>query len=182
VGRHYFEFGTYGLAASVLPGGIDVGAADHYTDAALDANYQFTFDPKNVASDMVSAHATWIHETATTKASEILSGANPTHRLATFRADISYSLGATITPTIQYFQTGGSTDPGFWGTPSGSPNSSGVIAELAYVPFGKPDSLISWGNIRFAIQYVNYFRFDGGTHNASGNNALYLSVWAATHF
>jgi hypothetical protein len=182
VGRHYFEFGTYGLTASVLPGGLDVGYANQVTDAALDANYQFRFDLKNVTSDMISAHATWIAENATTKASQIILGSNPTERLNTFRADVSYSFGATITPTIQYFQTAGSSDMAYWGTPSGSPNSSGVVAEIAYVPFGKPDSIISWGNIRFAIQYVNYFRFDGGTHNATGNNALYLSVWAATHF
>jgi hypothetical protein len=70
----------------------------------------------------------------------------------------------------------------YWGTPSGSPNSSGVIAEIAYVPWGKPDSWISWGNVRFAVQYVSYFRFDGSSHAASANNALYFTVWAAAHF
>jgi hypothetical protein len=36
--------------------------------------------------------------------------------------------------------------------------------------------------VRVAAQYVNYFRFDGQSHAASDNNALYLSVWAAAHF
>jgi hypothetical protein len=99
-----------------------------------------------------------------------------------FRADVSYSFAAAITPTIQYFQTNGTNDAAYWGTPNGSPNSSGVIAEIAYVPFGKPDSLIAWGNIRFAVQYVSYFRFDGTSHGASANNALYFSVWAAAYF
>jgi hypothetical protein len=181
-GRSYAEFGTYGLHGNVLPGGIDVGPTDSFTDTALDANYQFRFNLKSVVSDMISAHATLIHEDASLGASQIIDGALKSHTLNTFRADVSYSFAATVTPTIQYFHTGGTTDAAYWGTPNGSPNSSGAIFEIAYAPFGKPDSLISWGNIRFAVQYVDYFRFDGETHNASANNALYLSVWAAAHF
>jgi len=181
-GRSYAEFGTYGLTASVLPGGMNVGPTDHFTDTALDANYQFTFNPKSVTSDMVSAHATLIHEYASLNASEITVGSLPSHNLNTFRADVSYSFSATVTPTIQYFQTGGTSDVAYWGTPSGSPNSSGMIFEIAYVPWGKPDSPIAWANIRFALQYVAYFRFDGDTHNASANNTLYPSVWATLHF
>ncbi len=182
-GRNYLQIGTYGLSASVLPGGITVpGRSDRFTDTALDANYQFSFDPKSVTGDMISAHATMIHEDASLHASEIGRGALVSHGLDTFRADVSYSFAATITPTIQYFQTNGTNDSAYWGTPNGSPNSSGIITEIAYVPWGKPDSFISWGNVRFAVQYVSYFRFDGATHNASANNALYLTVWAAAHF
>jgi hypothetical protein len=182
-GRSYFQAGTYGLHASILPGGIDIpGQSDVFTDSALDTNYQFIVDPKSVVSDMISAHATLIHESGALAASEFINGARYSHQLDTFRADVSYSFAATITPTIQYFQTNGTSDAAYWGTPSGSPNSSGVIAEIAYVPWGKPDSLISWGNIRFAAQYVTYFRFDGDTHNASANNTLFLSVWGAFHF
>jgi hypothetical protein len=183
IGRHYFEFGTYGLSASVLPGGVQVpGATDWFADNALDANYQFVFNPRNVTSDVISAHATLIHEDASLKASQTAVGAAPSHGLDTFRADLSYSIGATVTPSIQYFQTNGTNESAYWGTPNGSPNSSGMIMELAYVPWGKPDSWISRGNVRFAVQYVSYFRFDGATRNASVNDALYFSVWAAAHF
>jgi len=182
-GRHYLQVGTYGLSASVLPGGIAVpGQVDRFTDVAFDSNYQFVVDPKSVVSDMVSAHATYIHEYASLGASQALYGSSATHGLNTFRTDVSYSIGATVTPTLQYFQTGGTTDVAYYGTPTGRPNSNGVIAEIAWVPFGKPDSLISWGNIRLAVQYVNYFRFNGDSHRASANNALYFSVWAAAHF
>jgi hypothetical protein len=182
-GRNYFEFGTYGLNAGVSPGGIEIpGHVDQFTDLALDANYQFRFNPKNVVSDMISAHATLIHEDAWPGASQIISGSLPFHGLDTFRADMSYSFGATITPTIQYFQTNGTSDAAYWGTPNGSPNSSGMIAEVAYVPWGKPDSFITWGNVRLAVQYISYFRFDGVTNNATANNALYFSLWAAAHF
>jgi hypothetical protein len=182
-GRNYAQIGAYGISADVLPGGIDLpGLVDHHVDTALDANYQFRFDPKSVTSDMISAHATYIHERSNLAASQAIVGANPNHGLNTFRADVSYSIGATVTPSIQYFQTNGTNDTAFWGTPNGSPDSSGIITEIAYVPWGKPDSPINWGNVRFAAQYVSYFRFDGVTNNAAANNALYLSVWFATHF
>jgi hypothetical protein len=183
IGRHYLQFGTYGLNASVLPGGVEIpGQVDQFTDLALDTNYQFTFNPKSVTSDMVSAHATLIHEDAWLGASQIIGGSRPFHGLNTFRADVSYSFAATITPSIQYFQTNGTNDAVYWGTPNGSPNSSGMIAEVAYAPWGKPDSFITWGNVRLAVQYVSYFRFDSVTNNAAANNALYFSVWAAAHF
>ena len=183
VGRHYLQVGTYGLNANVDPGGIEVpGHADQFTDLALDANYQFTFNPRNVTSDLISAHATLIHEDAWLGASQIVGGSLPFHGLNTFRADVSYSFAATVTPSIQYFQTNGTGDANYWGTPNGSPNSNGVIAEIAYVPWGKPNSFISWGNVRFAVQYVSYFRFDGESNDAAANNALYFSVWAAAHF
>lgn len=181
-GRHDLQLGTYGLHASILPTGADPGPSDDFTDTALDANYQFRWDPKDVTSDMISAHATAIHEDASLGASQILAGATRSRSLDTLRADVSYSLGATLTPTLQYFQTSGRRDSAYFPTPNGSPNSSGLIAELAYVPWGKPDSAITWGNIRFALQYVSYLRFDGLTTNASSHNTLYASVWLAAHF
>lgn len=183
IGPHSAEVGTYGLNANVSPGGVEIpGYADQLTDVALDANYQYYFNRKSVTSDIISAHATMIHEDAWLGASQVISGALPFHGLDTFRADVSYSFGVAITPSLQYFQTHGTSDMAYWGTPNGSPNSSGVITEIAYVPWGKPDSFITWGNVRLAVQYVSYFRFDGVTKNATANNALYFSVWAAAHF
>ncbi len=181
-GRHYVEIGTYGITASVLPGGIDVGPSNRYTDVAIDTTYQFNLNPMKVISDIVSAHATWIHEDASLGASESLTNALKAHQLDTARADVSYSFCATITPTLQYFRTSATNDIAYWATPGGRPDSSGFIGELAYVPWGKPNSFISWGNVRFAVQYVGYSRFDGDTHDASANNTLYFSFWAAAHF
>ncbi len=182
-GRHYVEVGSYGLAASVRPGGVDIpGLTNRVTDTAVDANYQFTLNPKHVVGDMISAHATLIHEDAQLAASRVIEGANPSDHLTTVRADVSYSIQDTWIPTVQYFSTGGSTDMTYWGTPDGKPNSSGVVAELAYVPWGKPDSPIQFGNVRLAVQYVSYLDFNGAVRGASANNALYVSVWLATHF
>jgi hypothetical protein len=182
-GRSNWEVGTYGIAVNVLPAGQSPGgAADHFVDAAVDANWQFTFKPKLIASDIISAHATLIHEDQDLSASTILSSTNPHNRLTTMRADVSYSIAATVTPTVQFFHTTGSSDIAYWQTPNGSPDSTGTVLEVAYVPFGKPDSFIKWGNIRFAAQYFLYTQFDGQTRGASRNNNLYLSVWAAWHF
>ncbi len=183
IGRAYWEIGTYGIDAHLLPNDLSpAGKTDHVTDAAADATWQFVFRPRQVTGDVLSAHATLIEENQDLGASAILSGTRPHDQLTTARADLSYSIGATVTPSVQIFHTSGNTDPALWSTPNGQPNSDGYIAEIAYVPFGKPDSLIKWGNIRFAVQFVGYTRFDGQTHGAAGNNTIYASIWAAWHF
>jgi len=111
-----------------------------------------------------------------------LTGALLDHSLDTFRADVSYSFAATVTPSVQYFRTVGTADPNYWGTANGSPNSDGMIFEVAYVPWGKPDSPFPNVNVRLAVQYVSYFRFDGSAVNASRNNNLYFSLWTAVKF
>ncbi len=181
--RHNVQFGTYGMHVSVNPGGDGSAArTDSFTDIAFDTNYQWIADPKSVVSDMVSAHATWIHENQYLSASNILAGANRRGNLDTMRADVSYSIGATVTPSIQYFRTSGSANPLYYGLPGGVPNSAGFIGEIAYVPWGKPDSPWPWINVRLAAQYVAYTQFNGTTSHAGDNNAFYLSLWTAWRF
>ena len=57
-----------------------------------------------------------------------------------------------------------------------------MIGEVAYVPWGKPDSPFQFLNVRLAAQYVAYTEFNGTSHGAAGNNALYLSLWGALYF
>lgn len=181
--RQSFELGGYGMHVDIYPNGdTSVGRTDTYDDVAFDANYQFIINPRTVTSDMLSAHTTLIHEDQALNASQSLSGANAHDTLNTFRIDASYSFGATITPTVQYFRTWGSPDANFYSLPNGSPNRAGFISEIAYVPFGKPNSPIQWGNLRLALQYVTYTEFNGTSHGASKNNTVYLSLWLATHF
>lgn len=181
--RNSWEVGTYGIVANVLPTGLSPGGrADRFTDVAADANWQFTFQPKLIASDVLSTHATIIQEYQDLAASNVLSGSNPHGRLTTMRADLSYSIAATLTPSVQLFRTTGSRNAAYWQTSNGDPGSSGAIAELAYVPFGKPTSPNQWGNLRLAVQYIIYSRFDGQIQNASDHNTLYASLWAAWHF
>ena len=181
--RQNVQVGTYGLHASLYPGGDgSVGRTDSFTDIAFDANYQWIADTKSVVSDMISAHATWIHEDQRLSASNVLSGVNRGGNLDTVRADVSYSIGATWTPTVQYFQTSGAANPLYFGLPSPVPNSAGFIGEIAYVPWGKPNSPWQSVNIRIALQYVAYTQFNGSSNRASDNNALFLSLWTAFRF
>jgi hypothetical protein len=182
--NHHFELGAYALSGSVVPGGNQTfGLGVLKTDTAFDANYQYISDPTHVTSNRLSAHATYIHETATMDPIDALAlGALPGHQLDTWRADVSYSFGATVTPTVQYFRTTGTADINYWGTPTGSPNSSGMIFEIAYVPWGKPDSPFPNMNVRLAAQYVSYFTFDGCSTNARNNNNFFFSLWTAVKF
>jgi hypothetical protein len=184
LGKHAnWEIGTYGIAAQILPQGLSPsGKADDFTDVAVDANYQYTFQPRAVASDVISAHATAISEDQDLGASALLNGADRHGHLTTMRADVSYSWGATVTPSVQLFRTTGTANAGYWSTPGGNPGSGGAILELAYVPFGKPDSPLAWGNLRLAAQYVVYDRFNGQTKDAAHNDSVYLSLWLAWHF
>jgi hypothetical protein len=182
--RHHAEVGAYVLSGTVIPGASQtLGLPVRKTDVALDANYQFIPDASKVTSDRLSAHATYIHETATLSESDALAlGALANHWLDTMRADVSYSIAATVTPSLQYFRTVGTADGNYWGTANGSPNSDGMIVEVAYVPWGKPDSPFPNMNVRLAVQYVNYFRFDGTSAGASRNNNFYFSLWTAVKF
>jgi hypothetical protein len=182
--KHHAELGAYALTGSVFPPNIQaLGFRTHAVDTALDANYQYIFEPAKVTSDMLSAHATYIHEDSTIDA-----GTPPglfgtlRHSLDTVRFDVSYTFKATVTPSVQYFQTTGNADASYWSTPNGSPNANGMIFEVAYVPWGKPDSPFPNVNVRLAVQYVNYFTFDGTSQNASSNNNYYFSLWTAMKF
>jgi hypothetical protein len=183
-GSHHAEVGAYALTGTVLPGGNQTfGFNNRVIDTAIDANYQFICDPAKVASDMLSAHATYIHEDGNIVGSQ----AQPLfgtlrHSLDTMRFDVSYSLAATVTPSVQYFRTTGTADASYWSTPTGSPNSDGIVFEVAYVPWGKPDSPFPNMNLRLAAQYISYFTFDGTSVNARNNNNLYLSLWTAVKF
>lgn len=84
----HLEVGAFGLAASVIPAGLPAtGLTDQLTDLAVDATYQYIVNPSKLTSDMLSAHATFIHEWSLTPASQAFLGALPNHRLTTMRAD-----------------------------------------------------------------------------------------------
>jgi hypothetical protein len=173
-GDHYLEFGTFGLDTNVFVGGGDaIGRSDHLTDVALDATYNYTGDPDNIATGYI----TYIHENQDLNESSILLGSNAKDNLDTFRINGSYSYQNTYTLSGQYFQTTGTSDDALYG---GSPNSSGWTWEVAYVPSGKKDSWFpTWFNPRLSLQYTFYNQFDGSSAHASDNNTLYLLLWIA---
>jgi hypothetical protein len=174
-GPHYVQFGTFGFEGNANPGGdTTTGRTDQFTDLGFDANYQWTGASP---AHMISAHAAYIDEHLNLGASSLLVGANPKDRLSTLRTDVSYSFKDTIIPSVQFFNSWGSNDPNFFGTPGGTPNTSGFISEIAFVPFGKADSLTFFYNMRFDIQYVAFTKFGGVSSHASDNNSWYFNLW-----
>jgi hypothetical protein len=180
--NHHVELGAFALTADVVPGRNQTfGVNTRKTDPALDATYQYISNPARVTSDRLSAHATYIHETAAMQAgpAQAATGELLDHALDTARFDISYSFAATVTPSIQYFRTTGTSDLKYWATPNGSPNSDGMILEVAYVPWGKPDSLFSNLNLRLIGQYASYFTFNGSSTNARRGDNLFFGLQTA---
>ena len=167
-----WEVGAYGIRARRNPGGDSSQGADTFSDWGVDGTYQYIGDGTHV----VSAHATYIHEDQDLMASAVLFGTNRRNTLKTARADVSYSYKNTWTPSVQVFTTQGSNDPAFYGS---GVRTTGYILELAYIPFGKPDSPIYWANTRLAVQYVGYRKFNGEKRGATANNTLFLNLWVA---
>ena len=176
----YLMFGTYGLTAQLYPTGIS-GAVNHYTDAGIDAQVE-----QKVDEGMLIGRASFIHESRSLNAAlaanpataEFLKG-----NLQSLRASASYLPSLRYSVSAAYFLTSGNTDQVLYapasvvGSRIGSPNTSGILGELAYNP---------WQNTRLAAQYVLYQKFngastnyDGSGRNATGNNTLYLYLWLA---
>ncbi len=174
-GSHYLELGSFGLLANQFPGGDNTtGHSDRIVDTAFDATYLYS----GSADHIVTGYATYIHESQALAASRILLGTNASDALTTFRIDGSYSYQNTVTVSAQRFRTRGSSDVALFS--NGSPNSSGWIGEIAYVPSGKVGSWFpTWFNPRLSLQYTAYTAFDGSSHQASDNNTLYALLWLA---
>src|SRR5262249_9582191 len=70
-----------------------------------------------------------------------------------------------------YFNIQGSSDPLLFGAVSAnnSPNTSGWILELDYIPFnyGGP-SFWPWLNVKFGLQYVHFNKYAGSATNYDG--------------
>jgi len=173
-GDHYLELGTFGLYSNVFVNGEDnLGRADHLTDVALDATYNYT----GSADNLLTGYLAYIHENQDLDESSFVLGANPKDTLDTFRVNGSYSYRNTYTLSGQYFQTTGTSDAALYG---GSPNSRGLNWEIAYVPSGKLGSWFpTWFNARLSLQYTMYTEFNGTSDHTSDNNTLYLLLWLA---
>jgi len=182
-GNNSWEFGTFGMYASVYPQRITTNGTDDITDIGLDSQYQF-----NGERDSVGVQAMYIHEYADYHASHALGFTSNAHdTLDTFRIKASYFYEHTYGVNVAWFNINGTSDATLYGTNNGSPNSDGWIFEVNYLPFsnGGPE-FWPWLNFRVGLQYTLYNHFNGGTVNydgagskASGNNTLYLYVLTA---
>jgi hypothetical protein len=177
--RNSLSIGAYGLDTKVHPGnGTPLqGVTDQFNDIAADAQYQFIGE-----DHLVTLLVTYIHEKQTLDASFIDSFAtNQDDSLKTLKLGAEYSYQRKIGGSVGYFSTTGTTDTLLYpvapvsGSVTSSPDSSGYIAEINYLP---------WLNTKLQLQYVAYEKFngqkanyDGSGRSASDNNTVYLLVW-----
>ncbi len=205
-GDHWLMVGAFGWAARVNPQGIPldlysnplfvsqgvtppttVAGTDKYTDLGFDAQYQYITNAVRV-----TAKASYIREQRKLDSTFAAgNSANPTNNLNSFKANLSLTWGenAKVVLTGHYFSIWGTTDPILYGDSvlTGSPNSNGWIAEIAYIPWGMDRSpLWPYANARIGLQYVWYDKFngasvnyDGNGRNARDNNTLYAYLWFA---
>ena len=185
---HYLALGTFGLQADVRPArALGIGT-DTLTDIGGDLTYQYTANPKHI----FEAKATYIWEDAKLHATGLAGGtSNSRDHLNTFRVNGSYTFDQSVTFTAGYNGIWGSSDALRYaaspidGSRTGSPDSDSYILELAWVPFGKSGSYLApYYNVRAALQYVGYTKFNGASNNydgngrdASDNNTLLLNLW-----
>ena len=185
-GDQNFEIGAYALFSDIYPGADkSTGTTDNYSDIGVDASYQFMGDTSNV----YTINARYTHEQQDLNATFLLGGAANRHdHLDDFRIDASYYWHSLVGGTIAAFDTWGSQDALLYGDDRTlTPDSSGLIFQVDYTPFGGPDAPLNGRfNLRVGAQYTLFTKFngastnyDGSGRNASDNNTLRLFLWVA---
>lgn len=178
-GTHSVMIGTYGIDARKFPDSLDpTGPTDRFLDTGIDAQYQYITDRHRF-----SAQLNWIREKQTLDATFGAGAAsNPSDTLKTFRGKLTYYYDRQYGATLAYFRTTGDSDDTLYntgepvtGSANGSPNTSGYIVELDWLPRR---------DIRLALQYTGYRTFNGASTNYDGfgrsardNDTLYLLGW-----
>lgn len=175
---HFFAIGHYGMSANVLlPNsfGDPSNGADHYTDVAFDATYQYLANPKHI----FEVKTTYIYEAQSLSVSR--AGGTGNTGLNTFKLDMAYTFDQTYGITFAYNRlTGSSNSNVYQGFTYNRPDSEYYTAELVYVPFGKAKSSTkTWLNLRTSLQYIGYSQLDGGSQYVNANNTFMINGWLA---
>ena len=182
-GQQSAELGTFGLQASLhnpttpalnaINQSLQVGPTDRFTDFGLDAQYQYIDD-----DNQVTATARGIRENQRLDAAFAAGFSdNPTNRVDSANATLSYFWRRKIGATIGFFNVSGSTDATYFGSQNGKPDSSWGNVEVDYLP---------WLNVKLGLQYTAYWKFngvsknyDGNGRNATDNNMIFGYIWFA---
>lgn len=178
--RNSLEVGTFGMSAAVQPARIPTFGTDRLTDVGMDAQYQFLSDKHSF-----SAQASAIFENQYLGASSnpaLGFAANPHDILRSYHAKATYYYEQTYGVTLGAFRVEGTPDAILYANPTNnSPNSTGLIGEIDYLPFnhGGPD-FWPWLNMKLGLQYIVYPEFNGQTGApATNNNTFYAFAWFA---
>lgn len=202
-GPHYLMVGTFGMYGQIVPGRQYGYGTDNFLDVGIDSQYQYDGDQYSLTVKLTD-----IMEWQKLNATFGLGGSsNINNTLNSFKANASFVWDHTYSLGLGYFNINGSHDCNMYGSaaapclPNGlgafpnsnaaSPTGDGLILDLAYLPFshGAPFPYSTW-NARLGIQFTQYLRlyggtnnFDGsylgGTHNAAGNNSVFVYAWLA---
>lgn len=179
-GRNSFEAGVFGMSASVNPMRIRRFGTDEISDVGIDSQYQFLAD-----RDSFSLQASLILENQALSASAnpAIGAASHSHdSLHSMHVKATYYYDQTYGVTLGAFRVTGTSDATLWANPPGnSPNSTGIIGELDFIPFnhGGP-SFWPWLNMKLGLQYIDYPEFNGQTGSAAQeNNTFYAFAWLA---
>jgi hypothetical protein len=172
------------MATNLHPGDdLNLARTDRYVDLGLDASWQLFANPQNT----FTANARLTHETRTLDASQALLLASDAHgTLDEARADASWYFKGKYGLTLGGFETWGSPDALLYApNPDSRPDTSGLVAQVDYTPFGDGDSPLGKRfNLRTGLQYTDYFTFngsrfdyDGAGRSAAANNTFRAFVW-----
>ena len=182
-GQNSWEAGTFGLhadlhnptgpAGSAVNQSLQLGPADHFFDVGLDTQYQYITD-----ETQITVTGRVIQEDQHLDATNLFGfSTNPSDHLDSENIVASYFWRREVGATVGFFNTTGSSDQLYFGTPSGKPNSSWGNVEVDYVP---------WLNVKLGLQYTAYAKFngassnyDGNGRNASDNNFIFGYLWIA---
>lgn len=174
-GMHSAMVGAYGLTVDRYHDNtMQSGPVDRFADTGIDAQYQYLTDRHRI-----SLQLNYIRERQHWDGTP---QSNPADTLHTFRAKATYYYQKKYGITLGYFSTAGDSDDILYntgnpvtGSARGSPDTSGFVWELNYLPRR---------NIRFTLQYTAYNKFNGASTNYDGfgrnardNNTLFLLTW-----
>jgi len=178
--RNSLEAGVFGMTANVQPQRLAGFGTDHLTDVGFDTQYQYLADRHSVS---LQASAIFENQSLSASGNPAVGFASNTHdTLRSLHVKATYFYDQTYGVTLGAFRLEGSPDATLYpDSPSGRPNSTGVISELDYIPFnhGGP-AFWPWLNVKLGVQYTFYPQFDGATGSAaSNNNTLYAFAWFA---
>jgi hypothetical protein len=167
----------------------NANGADHYTDYAFDAGYEFIGN----GTHAVTVQGIYTHENQNLRGSAAMNGISAAkYSLNQVRMDISYWYRNTYGVTLAWRRTWGPANPvlypagqDFTGSANNRPDSNAFIVEADWVPFGKDTSVgAPFLNMKLGLQYTAYTEFNGAGsnydrfgHNASNNNTLLAFAW-----
>ena len=178
--RHSIEAGLFGMSANITPQRMYGYGTDRLTDFGIDMQYQYLSDLHSIS---LQTSAVFENQVLGASSNANLGfAANSHNTLTTYRAKATYFYDQTYGVSLGGFRIQGTPDALLYANNGGfSPNSTGLITELNYMPFNRGGPGVwPWMNLKLGLQYVYYTEFDGNTGSAAtDNNTLFAYVWLA---